>query len=96
LNKPYTVEKDGYVSIEYAGTNGFLDEPGTPHLPIYQTVFEFSKDIKIYDVHLSFSKIPLRFILVLFQDKKLQEQKLDLLMHHKITLQKFFHNFREV
>jgi len=46
-----------YLTIELSQTNTYLDEPGNPHLPMYQTVFEFSKNTKIHDVSIEYSKI---------------------------------------
>ena len=54
---PLIIEKEGYISIDFSGTTTFLSEPGNPHLPIFQTVFEFAKETKIYDVSLEHSKV---------------------------------------
>jgi hypothetical protein len=54
--EPTTYEQDGYLHITYDGTNGYLDIPGKPTLPLSKTVFEFSKNTKILDVSLTHSQ----------------------------------------
>ena len=56
-DKPFTSEKDGYLSLEFVGTNSFLDEPGNPMLPIYRKTFEFSRGVKISGVTCKYSDI---------------------------------------
>jgi len=56
-NKPLTFEKDGYLSLEFAGTNSFLDEAGKPMLPIYRKTFEFSRGVEIKEVTCEISNI---------------------------------------
>lgn len=55
--KPQFIKSEGYLTIELPETNTYLNEPGNPHLPLYQTVFEFSKNTKIYDVSIEHSEI---------------------------------------
>lgn len=50
-------EENGFLLIDLIDTSMFIDEPGSPRLPMYQTVFEFSKNAKIYDVSLDFGSI---------------------------------------
>jgi hypothetical protein len=54
-SKPLIFEEGDYLTIELPGTNTYLDEPGKPYLPIYQKVFEFSRETKIYDVSFEYS-----------------------------------------
>ncbi len=54
---PILYENDGYLFIEYSGTNGYLNIPGKPKLPTFQTVFEFSKETKITDITVTHSQI---------------------------------------
>ncbi|ENO11872.1 hypothetical protein MBGDC06_00653 [Thermoplasmatales archaeon SCGC AB-539-C06] len=56
-SKPLTSEKDGYLSLEFAGTNSFLDEAGKPMLPIYRKTFEFSRGAEIKGVTCEISNI---------------------------------------
>jgi len=56
-NTPLISEKDGYLSLEFAGTNSFLDESGKPMLPICRKAFEFSREAEIKGVTCEISNI---------------------------------------
>ena len=56
-DEPLTLEKDGYLSLEFIGTNSFLDYAGKPMLPIYRKTFEFSRGAKINEVTCEYSNI---------------------------------------
>ena len=55
--KPLISEKNGYLSLEFVGTNSFLDEAGKPMLPICRKTFEFSRGAEINGVTCEISNI---------------------------------------
>ena len=56
-NEPLIISSGEYVSIEFEGSNSFINDPGKPNLPAYRKIYEFSKDVKILKVNVKFNEI---------------------------------------
>jgi len=56
-NEPLIISSGEYVSIEFEGSNSFINDPGKPNLPAFRKIYEFSKDVKILKVNVKFNEI---------------------------------------
>jgi hypothetical protein len=48
--QPNFIDYGEYITIDIEGSNGFINDPGKPKLPVYRKIYEFSKNEEIIDI----------------------------------------------
>jgi len=55
--EPIISNSANYMSIEFEGSNSYINDPGKPVLPKYRKIFEFSKEVKIHGLDFEYNKV---------------------------------------